>query len=122
MRSCIFSDEMIHGKKYSCRPGQAKREPGPITTGRRVAKARATSRRNDSSLWLWVPAFAGTTKSKQTPLPVVGRGHLARRGALRGPQCGFRFALLVGDRQDQLRVVIVGMIHPRRHFVPGELA
>jgi hypothetical protein len=55
-----------------CRPGQAnalrraapsrsERDPGPITRGRCCAKVRATARRSDSGLWLWVPAFAGTT-------------------------------------------------------------
>src|SRR6185312_15118270 len=44
--------------------GKAERDPGPITTGHRFAKARATVRRNHSCLWLWVPAFAGTTAER----------------------------------------------------------
>src|SRR5690348_2903556 len=36
-------------KQFSCRPGRAKREPGPILPG--------LSRTNG----VWVPAFAGTT-------------------------------------------------------------
>ena len=46
-----------------CRPGQAKREPGPITTGRCcIAQAGVTPERYDEALCLWVPAFAGTTR------------------------------------------------------------
>ena len=44
-----------------CRPGQAKRDPGPITTGRGLATAGAPAVFRNSTLWLWVPAFAGTT-------------------------------------------------------------
>src|SRR5262245_48026574 len=44
-----------------CRPGQAKREPGPITTNGRLSKAGAPACHNHKLLWLWVPAFAGTT-------------------------------------------------------------
>src|SRR4051794_916053 len=43
------------------RPGQAKRDPGPITTDMRFAKVGATVRSNNNVLWLWVPACAGTT-------------------------------------------------------------
>jgi len=40
----------------------ASADPGPITTGGCDAKKEVTSSsRNDSGLWLWVPAFAGTT-------------------------------------------------------------
>ena len=45
----------------SRRPGQAKREPEPITTGACVAKAGAAAECNNQQQWLWVPAFAGTT-------------------------------------------------------------
>src|SRR5579859_4238606 len=69
--------------------------------------------------------FAGTTtKSKQRALPIVDRWRrrLARRCPLRGLRRLLRCALLVGDREQQLRVVIVGVVDPRRHLVPGELA
>ena len=36
-------------------------EPGPTTTDAYVARTGATSRSNNNCLWLWVPAFAGTT-------------------------------------------------------------
>ena len=41
------------------RPGQAKHDPGPITTRRGYAKARAPAGVNNSTQWLRVPAFAG---------------------------------------------------------------
>src|SRR5215475_10311165 len=43
-----------------CRPGQAKREPGPITRNPSIEQDGRWSSPN-SGLWLWVPAFAGTT-------------------------------------------------------------
>jgi hypothetical protein len=43
------------------RPGQAKREPGPITTDGHVQPSWAKIPLNSLPLWLWVPAFAGTT-------------------------------------------------------------
>ena len=51
------------------RPGQAKRDPGPITTDARVTKAGATACSNNDNLWLWVPAFAGTTIDLTQPAP-----------------------------------------------------
>jgi hypothetical protein len=50
--------------KLRCRPGQASvasADPGPITTGFGFAKAGAPARSHNNVLWLWVPAFAGTT-------------------------------------------------------------
>src|SRR5262249_47738148 len=49
--------------KGTRRPGQAKRAPGPITTGSNCGNAGATGHPNHDGLWLWVPAFAGTTAS-----------------------------------------------------------
>ena len=50
--------------------GEAERDPGPITTGLAVTKVgRATAWRSDSGLWLWVPAFAGTTAEFTPPPP-----------------------------------------------------
>src|SRR5882757_10207817 len=46
----------------SRRPGQAKREPGSITTNARFAKAVAPPYASGEHRWLWVPAFAGTTE------------------------------------------------------------
>jgi len=43
------------------RPGQAKREPGPITTNVHVARSSGRSSVYNRHRWLWVPAFAGTT-------------------------------------------------------------
>src|SRR6202790_5187253 len=43
------------------RPGQAKREPGPITTDLNFCGDWSTSHANHKHLGLWVPAFAGTT-------------------------------------------------------------
>ena len=42
-------------------PGQAKREPGPITTDLVFVKDWSNSLHNHGAVWLWVPAFAGTT-------------------------------------------------------------
>jgi hypothetical protein len=47
---------------HHCRPGQAKRDPGPITTNVRVVRSWSHSVVYDKHRWLWVPAFAGTTK------------------------------------------------------------
>jgi hypothetical protein len=44
------------------RPGQAKRDPGPITTKVHVARSWSHSSVYNLHRWLWVPAFAGTTK------------------------------------------------------------
>src|ERR1700733_6994285 len=49
------------------RPGQAKREPGPITTDIDVARCWSGISFDDERRWLWVPAFAGTTKSGSRP-------------------------------------------------------
>src|ERR1700674_3213102 len=54
-RSCRGSDEAW--LVVFCRPGQAKREPGPITTVAFVMKAGAAARFHDRHWWLWVPAF-----------------------------------------------------------------
>jgi hypothetical protein len=59
------SDATRRGNAF-CRPGQAsarERDPGPITTGLGGYEdwERVFAWRNDSGLWLWVPAFAGTT-------------------------------------------------------------
>jgi len=45
----------------SRRPGQAKRDPGPIPTGSGLAKTGSWQLAPNHSLGLWVPAFAGTT-------------------------------------------------------------
>jgi hypothetical protein len=37
--------------QIQCRPGQAKRDPGPITTGSRFTKAGAPAWSNNNSLW-----------------------------------------------------------------------
>jgi hypothetical protein len=41
------------------RPGQAKRDPGPITTAVNVARRAGRHCAHHSDLWLWVPAFRG---------------------------------------------------------------
>ena len=50
---------------------RSERDPGPITTGLRFAKAGAPARSNNTALWLWVPAFAGTTPSKFANAPIT---------------------------------------------------
>src|ERR1700742_4874408 len=44
------------------RPGQAKREPGPITTNAFFAKIGTTRLAENHGLWLLVLDFAGTTR------------------------------------------------------------
>jgi hypothetical protein len=40
------------------------RDPGPINHRIELSEdAGATARSNDTHLWLWVPAFAGTTST-----------------------------------------------------------
>jgi hypothetical protein len=62
--SCNNSDASVPRERGAepCsarRPGQAKRDPGPITTGRSLLHAGAPTLCHHKSLWLWVPAFAG---------------------------------------------------------------
>jgi hypothetical protein len=60
--------------------------------------------------------------SKQRPLPVIDR---RRRPFARRPLRGLRRlggALLIRDRQDQLRVVVGDVVDPDRDLVPDELA
>jgi hypothetical protein len=58
----VVPDKRANGSR-ECAPDDRLRErdPGSITTGHRFAKAGAPARSNNSTLWLWVPAFAGTT-------------------------------------------------------------
>src|ERR1700687_918512 len=44
--------------KKTRRPGQAKVAPGPITTGRGIARIRSSNLFYNVQRWLWVPAFA----------------------------------------------------------------
>jgi hypothetical protein len=103
---------LAFSKHNRCRPGQASvrrnapprasAEPGPITTGRCRAKEDVTTiSRNDSRLWLWVPAFAGTTPSIGTTLSVCGdtsvSGDVVRTG--QQPALQKRMASLLLDIQ-----------------------
>jgi hypothetical protein len=40
---------------------RSERDPGPIATDARFAKAGAAAHSSNCHRWLWVPAFAGTT-------------------------------------------------------------
>jgi hypothetical protein len=40
----------------ACRPGQAKRVPGPITSDFSFAKGGSPALSNRERLWLWIPA------------------------------------------------------------------
>ena len=87
------------------RPGQAKREPGPIATGIRVRHDGATASRNNGHWWLWVPAFAGTTSNMlprqryifisacRSILPVPVFGNSSMKMISRGYLYGSNFAL-----------------------------
>jgi hypothetical protein len=59
--SCLTIESEIRAQLHPRRPGQAKRDPGPITTAVSVALRPGRHRAHNSRLWLWVPAFAGTT-------------------------------------------------------------
>src|SRR6266851_4141011 len=50
--------EIKSNTKHARRPGL---EPGPITTGRDVARGWSGIPQENEQRWLWVPAFAGTT-------------------------------------------------------------
>src|SRR5437764_9734114 len=50
------------GEQKLCRPGQAKREPRPITTHGYVARTWGRSPVYNMHRWLWVPAFRGDDK------------------------------------------------------------
>src|SRR5438445_11930557 len=57
----VLAIRVLH---YSRRPGQAsdsERDPGPITTMLVDGRSWSAIQRNNKRLWLWVPAFAGTT-------------------------------------------------------------
>jgi hypothetical protein len=47
--------------RYPRRPGQAKREPGSITTNAYFALSWSDISAYSRQRWLWVAAFAGTT-------------------------------------------------------------
>ena len=57
-------DERVLAGEYGRRPGHAlfAREPGSITTTACVTRNGPTARRNNRHRWLWLPAFAGTTR------------------------------------------------------------
>jgi hypothetical protein len=63
--SCTYVSACRNASSQTrCRPGQASTasaDPGPIATGQSFANAGAPASSNNSILWLWVPAFAGTT-------------------------------------------------------------
>jgi hypothetical protein len=47
---------------------QSERDPGPITTGRCCCEERRPIVLNKNGRWLWVPAFAGTTRGERASL------------------------------------------------------
>ena len=63
---CICQRQADWGKKVNIygRPGQAEREPGPIPRGPAILR-RGWLLLTNLSLWLWVPAFAGTTSREK---------------------------------------------------------
>ena len=54
---CLKLETKIH----HCRPGQAKRDPGPITTALSCCVKVIEQRLSRGRHGVWVPAFAGTT-------------------------------------------------------------
>src|ERR1700727_994200 len=61
VRTVVCQGERLVITSQFCRPGQAKRDPGPITTASDFAMNGCNLSQNHG-LWLWVPAFAGTTR------------------------------------------------------------
>src|SRR3954454_17000706 len=51
----------IESKIHRCRPGQAKRDPGPIATALSCCAKVIEQRLSNDRRGVWVPAFAGTT-------------------------------------------------------------
>src|SRR5262249_34179955 len=57
---CIVSAPTQRAMRHPVVPDKratSERDPGPITTGLRFAKAGAPASSNNMTLWLWVPAF-----------------------------------------------------------------
>jgi hypothetical protein len=60
-KSGLLAASLLHNDR---RPGE---QPGPIRRGLAILKhAVRRLSRNDECLWLWVPAFAGTTGGAMT--------------------------------------------------------
>ncbi len=57
----LIDGSAISTANISVVPDKRSADPGPITTGLGLAKARTPISRHNHGLWLWVPAFAGTT-------------------------------------------------------------
>ena len=105
--SCLLFD--IFESEKARRPGQAKRDPGPITTGPCALGRSGHSFPDVEVLWLWVPAFAGTTlRCGARAMPLAVRPHRcyigSREAASRvrshispGPYRSFRELSLAGS-------------------------
>src|ERR1700735_330005 len=61
VRTVVCQGERLVITSQFCRPGQAKRDPGPITTASDFAM-NGCNLSQSHGLWLWAPAFAGTTR------------------------------------------------------------
>jgi hypothetical protein len=57
----IGKSRVPHFPSSSRTSERSERDPGPIATDARFAKAGAAAHSNNCHRWLWVPAFAGTT-------------------------------------------------------------
>ena len=55
-RICCLKIESVHVV-----PGKRQRDPGPITTAVPIVQGWCISATHNDHVWLWVPAFAGTT-------------------------------------------------------------
>src|SRR5204863_3235949 len=81
---CLKFESKIH----HCRPGQAKRDPGPITTALSCCAKVIEQRLSNDQHGVWVPAFAGTTPvslrgAKATKQSIFDLA-MPRHGLLRG--------------------------------------
>src|SRR5205814_7368849 len=79
----------LFSKIHRCCPGQAKRDPGTITTGLSCCAKVIEQRLSNDRHGVWVPAFAGTTASS---LPATNAKRL-RTGAEATKQSIFDLAM-----------------------------
>src|SRR5262245_23697494 len=66
------------GTQLSSRTSErSERDTGPTTTQRGFAKPGASASSNNRTLWLWLPAFAGTTAVDDAAVcPLLHRHHV----------------------------------------------
>src|SRR5437867_10177424 len=92
-----------------------------VGKAKRAYHACRTSDENGGHAALCPPYKYEASKQRALPVILLCCRNLARPGLLRGLRL-LRGPLLVGDRQQQLRVVIDDAVDAGGNLVPGELA